>query len=186
MRLFLLDRRVGVGVDRGGGPGDPEVRLAARRRRAGRERRGQQHPVNQITFDLGSTLKGTPIRKSSAKAKLRVDNNGFIDAEVGVAVVVFDEEGNVVATGSGGTQWGYLNKGDRAYYTVALPLRLPQLRPREDLPDHARDRGEGPGQGQGEGRADAGAYADFLGVWIPRAWRLRLPPRDPPSFRNCP
>jgi hypothetical protein len=78
----------------------------------------QRVSVNQITFDLGSTLKGTPIRKSSAKAKLRVDNNGFIDAEVGVAVVVFDEEGNVVATGSGGTQWGYLNKGDRSYYTV--------------------------------------------------------------------
>ena len=81
----------------------------------------QRIQVNQITFDLGSTLKGTPIRKSSAKAKLRVDNNGFIDAEVGVAVVVFDEEGNVVATGSGGTQWGYLNKGDRAYYTVDFP-----------------------------------------------------------------
>jgi hypothetical protein len=78
----------------------------------------QRIQINQITFDLGSTLKGTPIRKSSAKAKMRVDNNGFIDAEVGVAVVVFDEDGNVVATGSGGTQWGYLNKGDRAYYTV--------------------------------------------------------------------
>jgi hypothetical protein len=81
----------------------------------------QRISINQITFDLGSTMKGTPIRKSSAKAKLRVDNNGFIDAEVGVAVVVFDEEGNVVATGSGGTQWGYLNKGDRAYYTVDFP-----------------------------------------------------------------
>jgi hypothetical protein len=81
----------------------------------------QRIHVNQITFDLGSTLKGTPVRKSSAKATLRVDNNGFIDAEVGIAVVVFDEEGNVVATGSGGTQWGYLNKGDRAYYKVDFP-----------------------------------------------------------------
>lgn len=77
--------------------------------------------VGQVTFDLGSTLKGTPVRKSSAKAVLRVDNNGYIDEEVGVAVVVFDEEGNVVATGSGGTQWGYLNKGDRAYYKVTFP-----------------------------------------------------------------
>jgi hypothetical protein len=81
----------------------------------------QRIHVNQITFDLGSTLKGTPVRKSSAKATLRVDNNGFIDAEVGIAVVVFDEEGNVVATGSGGTQWGFLNKGDRAYYKVDFP-----------------------------------------------------------------
>lgn len=77
--------------------------------------------VNQITFDLGSTLKGTPVRKSSAKARLRVDNNGFIDAEVGIAVVVFDEEGNVVATGSGGTKWGYLDKGKRDYYNVDFP-----------------------------------------------------------------
>ncbi len=74
--------------------------------------------VGQIIFDLGSTLKGTPVRKSSANAKVRIDNNGFIDTEVGVAVVVFDEEGNVVATGSGGTQWGYLNKGDRTNYTI--------------------------------------------------------------------
>jgi hypothetical protein len=77
--------------------------------------------VNQVVFDLGSTMKGTPVRKSSAKATLRVDNNGFIDAQVGVAVVVFDGEGNVVATGSGGTQWGYLNKGDRSYYKVHFP-----------------------------------------------------------------
>lgn len=81
----------------------------------------QRVVVSQISFDLGSTLKGTPVRKSSAKAVLRVDNNGFLDAEVGIAVVVFDEEGNVVATGSGGTQWGYLNKGDRAYYKVTFP-----------------------------------------------------------------
>ncbi|MGH9368480.1 MAG: hypothetical protein ACRD3M_12485 [Thermoanaerobaculia bacterium] len=81
----------------------------------------QRVSINQITFDLGSTLKGTPVRKSSAKAKLRVDNNGFLDAEIGIAVVVFDAEGNVVATGSGGTQWGYLNKGDRDYYKVTFP-----------------------------------------------------------------
>ena len=52
---------------------------------------------------------------------MRIDNNGFIDEEVGVAVVVFDDEGNVVATGSGGTKWGYLNKGDRTYYTIDFP-----------------------------------------------------------------
>ena len=77
--------------------------------------------VSQITFDLGSTLSSTPVRRSTAKAKCRVDNNGFINAEVGIAVVVFDEEGNVVAAGSGGTKWGYLTKGDRSYYTVDFP-----------------------------------------------------------------
>jgi len=77
--------------------------------------------VSQVEFDLGSTLKGTPIRKSSAKAKVRIDNNGQSDEEVGVAIVVFDSEGNVVAAGSNGTKWGYLGKGDRTYYDIDFP-----------------------------------------------------------------
>jgi hypothetical protein len=77
--------------------------------------------VSQVQFDLGSTMKGTPIRKSSAKAKVRIDNNGQTDEEVGVAVVVFDTEGNVVAAGSNGTKWGYLGKGDRTYYDIDFP-----------------------------------------------------------------
>ncbi|HSS44018.1 MAG TPA: hypothetical protein VLO07_01660 [Thermoanaerobaculia bacterium] len=77
--------------------------------------------ISQIEFDLGGTLEATPVRRSSAKAVVRVDNNGWSDQEVGIAVVVFDADGNVVATGSGGTKWGYLNKGDRAYYTVSFP-----------------------------------------------------------------
>jgi hypothetical protein len=77
--------------------------------------------INEVQFDLGSTLKGTPIRKSSAKVKIRIDNNGSSDQEVGAAVVVFDAEGNVVAAGSNGTKWGYLNKGDRTYYEIDFP-----------------------------------------------------------------
>ncbi|MEX0879039.1 MAG: hypothetical protein WEB59_16185 [Thermoanaerobaculia bacterium] len=77
--------------------------------------------INEVEFDLGSILKGTPIRKSSAKVKIRIDNNGKTNQEVGAAVVVFDAEGNVVAAGSNGTKWGYLNKGDRTYYTIDFP-----------------------------------------------------------------
>ncbi|HTY41620.1 MAG TPA: hypothetical protein VMH79_07090 [Thermoanaerobaculia bacterium] len=77
--------------------------------------------VGQVVFDLGSTMKGTPIRKSSAKVRVRIDNNSETDEEVGVAVVVFDAEGNVVAAGSNGTKWGYLNKGDRTYYNIDFP-----------------------------------------------------------------
>jgi hypothetical protein len=77
--------------------------------------------VNHVEWDMGSTLKGTPIRKSSAKVRVRIDNNGEKDAEVGVAVVVFDAEGNVVAAGSNGTKWGFLNKGDRTYYSIDFP-----------------------------------------------------------------
>ena len=77
--------------------------------------------VGQVLFDLGTTMKGTPIRKSSAKVRVRIDNNSMTDEEVGVAVVVFDAEGNVVAAGSNGTKWGYLNKGDRTYYDIDFP-----------------------------------------------------------------
>ena len=77
--------------------------------------------TSQAKLDLGSTLKGTPIRKSSAKVRVRIDNNSLTDEEVGVAVVVFDAEGNVVAAGSNGTKWGYLNKGDRTYYDIDFP-----------------------------------------------------------------
>jgi hypothetical protein len=77
--------------------------------------------VAQLHFDLGGTLDKTPIRRSSAKVVARVDNNGWLDQEVGIAVVVFDEEGNVVAAGSGGTKWGYLNKGARDTYTIDFP-----------------------------------------------------------------
>ncbi len=77
--------------------------------------------VSQLVFDQGSTMKGTPIRKSSADVRVRIDNNGLSDEQVGVAVVVFDAEGNVVAAGSNGTKWGYLNKGQRTYYDIDFP-----------------------------------------------------------------
>ena len=77
--------------------------------------------VSQVTFNNGGTLKGTPIRKSSADVRVRIDNNGLADQQVGVAVVVFDAEGNVVGAGSNGTKWGYLNKGDRTYYNIDFP-----------------------------------------------------------------
>ena len=77
--------------------------------------------IGQVVFNVGSTLKGTPLRKSSADVRVRIDNNGLTDQQVGVAVVVFDAEGNVVAAGSNGTKWGYLNKGDRTYYTIDFP-----------------------------------------------------------------
>jgi hypothetical protein len=83
--------------------------------------------VSRVEFDLGSTLKGTPARRSSAKVTLRVDNDGFLDQQIGVAIVVFDAEGNVVAAGSNGTKWGYLNDGDRAYYTISFPYLYRRL-----------------------------------------------------------
>ena len=77
--------------------------------------------VSNVLWDMGGTMKGTPLRKTSANVRVRIDNNGSQDAEVGVAVVVFDAEGNVVAAGSNGTKWGFLNKGDRTYYSIDFP-----------------------------------------------------------------
>ena len=101
--------------------------------------------VGQVVFDLGSTMKGTPMRKSSAKVRVRIDNNRKSDEEVGVAVVVFDAEGNVVAAGSNGTKWGYLNKGDRTYYDDRLPVCVPAPRPGGELRRDPRDARQGQG-----------------------------------------
>lgn len=75
--------------------------------------------ISQIRFDLGDTV--APIRYSSAKAVVRVDNNSEKDQEVGVAVAVFDDAGNMIAAGSGGNKVGELNKGDREEFTVRFP-----------------------------------------------------------------
>ena len=72
--------------------------------------------ISQVKFDLGDTVP--PIRISSAKAVLRVDNNSEKDQEVGVAVAVFDGEGNMIAAGNGGNKVGELDKGGREEFTV--------------------------------------------------------------------
>ncbi len=72
--------------------------------------------ISEIRFDLGDTVP--PIRYSSAKAVVRVDNNSQRDQEVGVAVAIFDEQGNMIAAGNGGNKVGELNKGDREEFTV--------------------------------------------------------------------
>ncbi|MDQ2871201.1 MAG: hypothetical protein M3S32_10680 [Acidobacteriota bacterium] len=72
--------------------------------------------ISEMRFDLGDTV--APIRVSSAKAVVRVDNNSQQDQEVGVAIAVFDAEGNLVAAGDGGNKVGDLNKGDRSEFTV--------------------------------------------------------------------
>jgi hypothetical protein len=82
--------------------------------------------ISQIRWDLGDTM--APIRISSSKAVVRVDNNSERDQEVGVAIAVFDEQGNLVAAGSGGNKVGELNKGDREEFTVRFPYVYRHLR----------------------------------------------------------
>jgi len=75
--------------------------------------------ISEIRFDLGDTFK--PLRVSSAKAVVRVDNNSARDQEVGVALAVFDADGTMLAAGSGGIKVGNLNKGERDTFTVRFP-----------------------------------------------------------------
>ena len=75
--------------------------------------------VSQLEFDLGTKM--APLRSSTARAIARVDNNGFIPQEVGVAVAIFDPEGNLIAAGSGGVKLGYLSKGQRDTFTIRFP-----------------------------------------------------------------
>ena len=75
--------------------------------------------VSSLTFDVGSQVK--PLQSSSAHAVARVDNNGFLAYEVGVAIVIFDGDGNIVAAGSGGVKMGSLGKGERDTFTIRFP-----------------------------------------------------------------
>src|SRR5262245_13019973 len=77
--------------------------------------------VNQIVFKPGKSL-GAGIRQSDASVEIRVDNNGATDKIVGVAVVMMDDQGNVVAAGSGGTRVGYLSAGERDTSKIAFPF----------------------------------------------------------------
>jgi hypothetical protein len=72
--------------------------------------------LSQLEFDFGQKM--VPFRSSTARAVARVDNNGFIPQEVGVAVAIFDAEGNLIAAGSGGVKVGYLSKGERDTFTI--------------------------------------------------------------------
>jgi hypothetical protein len=72
--------------------------------------------LSQLEFDFGQKM--VPFRSSTAHATARVDNNGFIPQEVGVAVAIFDAEGNLIAAGSGGVKVGYLSKGERDTFMI--------------------------------------------------------------------
>ena len=75
--------------------------------------------VSSLEFDMGDRL--APLKSSTAHAVARVDNNGFLAYEVGVALVVFDADGNIVAAGSGGSKLGHLGKGERDTFTIRFP-----------------------------------------------------------------
>lgn len=76
--------------------------------------------IRQIVFrpEMGGAGAG---RHSRAEAVVRIDNEGDTAAAVGVAVVLFDGDGNIVAAGSGGTRVGWLSPGERDTSTIRFP-----------------------------------------------------------------
>lgn len=74
--------------------------------------------VKQVVFDLGSVLK--PLRVSTSRARVRVDNDSDHDVVPGIAIAIFDDQNNLVAAGDGGVKLGDLNKGQRDEFSVTF------------------------------------------------------------------
>ena len=62
------------------------------------------------------------MRRSDAECVVRIDNNGAGRDAVGVAVALFDEAGNLVAAGSGGTRAGWLAAGEHDTSAIGFPF----------------------------------------------------------------
>ena len=77
--------------------------------------------INQIVFKTGRAAGG-PLRRSDAECVIRIDNDGLTPVQAGVAVALFDEEGNLVAAGSGGTRVGWLSAGERDTCAIRFPF----------------------------------------------------------------
>ena len=80
-----------------------------------------QVKINQIVFKPGKAIGG-PLRRSAAECVIRIDNDGQVPVQAGVAVVLFDEAGNLVAAGSGGTRVGWLSAGERDTSAIRFPF----------------------------------------------------------------
>ncbi len=77
--------------------------------------------INQIVFKVSGEV-GAGLRRSASEAVVRIDNDGQTPVTVGVAVAVMDEEGNLVAAGSGGTRVGWLAAGERDAAAIKFPF----------------------------------------------------------------
>ena len=77
--------------------------------------------INQVVFRLPKEGEA-PTRRSTSEMVVRVDNESQTPVAVGVAVVVLDESGNIVAAGSGATRTGWVAVGQRIPVSMRLPF----------------------------------------------------------------
>lgn len=76
--------------------------------------------IHQIVFRPASEAGGKQ-RHSVPEAVVRIENEGAAAAAVGVAIAIFDTDGNLVAAGSGGTRPGWLAPGERDVASIRFP-----------------------------------------------------------------
>ena len=76
--------------------------------------------VQQVVFKVPKE-GGSAARRSRSEAVVRVDNEGEATVAVGVAVVVMDEAGHILAAGSGGTRAAWLPAGERGPVAMRFP-----------------------------------------------------------------
>jgi hypothetical protein len=76
--------------------------------------------VHQVVFKVPKE-GGASSRAAKSEAVVRVDNEGQSAVAVGVAVVVMDEAGNIVAAGSGGTRYSWVPAGERSPVAMRFP-----------------------------------------------------------------
>src|SRR5262249_57830062 len=77
--------------------------------------------VRQIVFAPASEAGGKQ-RHSVPEAVLSIDNEGTATAVIGVAIAIFDGDGNLLAAGSAGAPPGWLRPGGEGTGPVAVPL----------------------------------------------------------------
>jgi hypothetical protein len=77
--------------------------------------------IRQVVFAPPSPAGGKQ-HHSASEAVVRIDNDGEVAAAVGVAIAIFDGEGNIVAAGCGGTHAGYLAPGEREMSAIRFPF----------------------------------------------------------------
>jgi hypothetical protein len=76
--------------------------------------------IRRIAFQPARET-AAPVRRSNAECVVRVDNDSPFDVQVGVAVAIFDADGNIVAAGSGATRGVWLSAGERGTSTIRFP-----------------------------------------------------------------
>jgi hypothetical protein len=77
--------------------------------------------VRQIVFAPASEAGGKQ-RHSVPEAVLSIDNDGPSTAVIGVAIAIFDADGNLLAAGSGGARQGWLAAGEKGTASIRFPF----------------------------------------------------------------